>query len=206
MRKDKKLKSFLAFINITKAFDVLNRDLMFITLWERGIRGKTWRILRNLYKNTRCKVIFGRFSTDMFEIDSGVKQGCILSPTLFSVVMSDLTEFLRKSKCGFPFENDIIPCLLYADDIVLTAENENQLEKMLGITNQFGVKWGFQFSEKKSKVLIVGKRVNKTKLWKMRHLNLPEVYDYKYLGVYFSRSLSDRCHMQVVKKKVKKKE
>ena len=54
-------------------------------LWEKGIRGRAWRVIRGYYQNVKCCVRLDSVDTDWFDIGVGVKQGCILSPLLFPV-------------------------------------------------------------------------------------------------------------------------
>ena len=56
IRKAKKKKTWLSFIDITKAFDVIDRDQLFVKLWKTGIQGKIWRILRETYRGVQNKV------------------------------------------------------------------------------------------------------------------------------------------------------
>lgn len=60
-----------------------------LSSWKSGIQGKCWRILRALYVSVSNKVLFGDVEAETFEQGDGFKQGCVLSPTLFSVLMND---------------------------------------------------------------------------------------------------------------------
>ena len=140
MRKDDHKKTWLAFLDISKAFDTISRDRLFGNLWDLGVQGKAWRLIRNLYSKVENKVIFGLIETSWFEVMNGVKQGCILSPTLFTTAMTDLVAMLNKEKLGVNCLNLLIPALLYADDIVLMAENDEQLTKMLAVSDTFARK------------------------------------------------------------------
>ena len=57
------------------------------------------------------------------------------------------------------------------------------------------IKWNLSFNSNKSKVLVVGKRVNRSKQWKLGADLIEEVNEYKYVGVYFSRSLKFNYHI-----------
>lgn len=196
LRKRQKLKTWISFLDISKAFDTVNRERLFLLLWEKGIQGKAWRLIKGLYDKVENKVIFGAFESSWFETLNGVKQGCILSPTLFSLVMLDLIDQLKKGNIGVPFRNDRIPCLLYADDIALLAENEDQLNCMLNIAQVFASKWNMTFNCSKSKVMVVGKRVDSNKKWMLGDNFISECKTYKYLGIIFSSSLKDSPHVK----------
>ena len=71
----------------------------------------------------------GEDLTDWFPIETGVRQGCVLSPLLYALFINGLVRELRKINKGEK-EGQIINSLLYADDIVLMAENRYQLQEM----------------------------------------------------------------------------
>jgi hypothetical protein len=54
---------YLAFLDLSKAFDRVWRDGLFALLWENGIKGKCWRLLREMYEKVENKVIFGDFES-----------------------------------------------------------------------------------------------------------------------------------------------
>ena len=108
------------------------------------------------------KVLFGQYETEFFEQEFGLKQGCVLSPTLFSVLMNDLVSMLKESNVGVELTTQIINCLLFADDIVLIGKSEEELQTLLNITGEFALKWNLKFNASKSKVMVIGKRIDKT--------------------------------------------
>jgi len=48
---------------------------------------KTINILKHMYQNTQCTVMIDNNLTDWFKVEVGVRQGCILSPTLFNIFL-----------------------------------------------------------------------------------------------------------------------
>ena len=196
LRKDRKEKTWLAFLDISKAFDTVNRNRMMCELWNSGIQGKTWRLVHRLYEKVENKVIFGPFESNWYESVNGVKQGCILSPTLFSIVMNDLLFMLNEQRLGITYHEELIPALLYADDIVLMANDDKQLQEMLNIAHRFAIKWGMKFNDTKSKVMVIGKKMDMTRNWFLGTLTLEECTMYKYLGIIFAQSLQDSPHIK----------
>ena len=71
------------------------------------------------------------FLTNWFFTSSGVKQGDALSPTLFAVYINDLASTIKSLGCGVQFGGENICVLLYADDIILMADSEEDLQRML---------------------------------------------------------------------------
>ena len=64
---------------------MFNRDLLWFKLMRLGITGPFIDALKSLYDATQSSVKLGNYMTDMFPVKYGVKQGCKMSPTLYSV-------------------------------------------------------------------------------------------------------------------------
>jgi hypothetical protein len=75
------------------------------------------------------------------------------------------------------------------------AESESDLQTMLNIASSFATKWNLTFNSNKSKVLVVGKHIDKSNKWVLEDTYTEETNEYKYLGVYFSRSLKPTQHI-----------
>ena len=85
---------------------------------------------------------------------------------------------------------------------------ENQkpiLQALLNITADIATKWNLKFNSNKSKVMVIGKRIDRNKEWSFGSHVLKETNEYKYLGVYFSRSRSFSYHIQCIPKKILRK-
>ena len=126
---------------------------------------KKWRLLKELYSTVSNNVVLGNLESEWFNQDNGVNQGCILSPSLFSVMMKNLTDMLSEHNIGVPIASQIINALLYADDVALIAESESDLQTMLTIASSFATKWNLKCNSNKSKVLVVGKYIDKSNKW-----------------------------------------
>ena len=180
LRKSKKAgKTLLAFLDLSKAFARVWREGLFYLLWKNGIQGKCWKLLRSLYSNVSNKVLFGEFESDWFDREFGLKQGCVLSPTLFSVLMNDLVSMLSEQNLGVNLASDIINCLLFADDIVLMGKSEQELQTLLNITARFASKWNLKFNSKKSKVMVISQKIDKLKRWDLGNDLTEETNVYK---------------------------
>ena len=71
--------------------------------------------------------------TDWFNVDSGLKQGCILSSIMFNIYLNSLIDDINALNIGI--DNEKLAILLYVDDVVLLAENEKDLQMMLDVLN-----------------------------------------------------------------------
>jgi len=119
--------TYCAFIDIAKAYDKVWRDGLWYKLWKAGIRGKIWRTLKNIYQKVESSVLLGGNRTAWFDIQVGLRQGCILSPLLFDIFINDLRNIVDNLKKGVKLGNSRVSILFYADDIVLLAESKEDI-------------------------------------------------------------------------------
>ncbi|KAG6930003.1 hypothetical protein G0U57_004624, partial [Chelydra serpentina] len=82
----------LAFIDLTEAFDLVNRDGLFKILAKIGCPPKLLSVIQSFHDNMKGTVLYDGSSSDAFDIHSGVKQGCVLAPTLFGIFFAALLK------------------------------------------------------------------------------------------------------------------
>ncbi|XP_052271877.1 uncharacterized protein LOC127872590 [Dreissena polymorpha] len=78
---------YVVFVDFEKALESLHRDSLWKILRHYGIPQKLVNVIRSLYENFECRVIHNNLLTEPFQVETGVKQGCILSPLLFSMAI-----------------------------------------------------------------------------------------------------------------------
>ena len=100
-------------------------------LKEMGIPDNLTYLLRNLYAGQEATVRTGHGTTDWFQIGKGVRQGCILSPSLFNFYAEYIMRNtgLDEAQAGIKIAGRKINNLRYADDTTLTAESEEPLDE-----------------------------------------------------------------------------
>ena len=76
---------YIAFIDLTKAFDLVSRERLFAILLKIGCPPSLFNVVKSFHTNTRATIQFDVSDYDSFEIKSGVKQGCVLVLTLFGI-------------------------------------------------------------------------------------------------------------------------
>ena len=109
--------------------------------------------IRQLYSHVECAVLVNGHVTPWFKVDSGVKQGCILSPLRFKLFVNNLIDTLKKSGYSVNVEGEKVACLAYADDISLLAETEQNLQNLLDITFEWCEAWHMKINTLKTKIM-----------------------------------------------------
>ena len=138
-----------------------------------------------MYVDTRAKYRLGDTETDRVKSERGVGQGCILSPTLFSLHTEELAARMRRMNAGVRVGNDRIGVLLYADDVVVMSESADKLQSLLDVVDGYGKDFGIRFSREKRKLMIVNRSEDESNaVWRIGVNELKQVQEYKYLGMW----------------------
>ena len=97
-----------------------------------GIPDTLTCLLRNLYAGQEATVRTGHETTDWFQIEKGVRQGCILSPCLFNLCAEYImwNTRLDEAQAGIKVARRNSNNLTYADDTTLMAEIEEELKSL----------------------------------------------------------------------------
>lgn len=98
--KSPKNSSYVCFVDIRKAFDTVEHNLLWYKLQRIGVRGKFLPAIQSLHNEVKCTVRIKNYLTPWFNVEAGVKQGCIVYPTLFSVYINDLADRINSLNCG----------------------------------------------------------------------------------------------------------
>jgi hypothetical protein len=129
-----------AFIDFRKAYDCVDRELLWRCLEGLGLHGDMLSTLRNMYSHTCLQVRLHGCLGEPFPSDMGVRQGDPLSPLLFGLFIDRFEAFLneRMAEVGGVAVGAVrVKVLLYADDIVLLAESAADLQHMLDELHDF---------------------------------------------------------------------
>ena len=184
-------KIYSCFVDFRKAFDSVPRDLLLKKLLERGVNGKFFNILKAMYSNDRCCVRIGDKISSEFSVNLGVKQGCVLSPLLFNIFLSDLPKIFERPECQPIKINDFrrLGSLIWADDVVLLSESDNGLQEMISKLGLYAISNHLEVNEEKTKALVFNKTGRFIKaVYKIGDKFIHCTKSYKYLGFIFTPS------------------
>jgi hypothetical protein len=199
--------TFCCFIDVKKAFDRVFRAGLWKRVAEEGVKGKMWRVLRSIYETVESCVRVSGKCTDWFPVNTGVRQGCILSPLLYALFINGLIKELKRLDIGVEIEEggEKLNSLLYADDIVLLAQNRQDLQKLMNAVTDYARKWRFELNPKKSEVVVFGmKRAPRNIVWKLGEHVVKQVNQYKYLGMELTRTLNWNSYIKRIVSKAKR--
>ena len=192
-RMSDNLPTFCAYIDMKKAFDWVNRDMLLFKLHTQfGIKGRLYDAIKSIYRDSSACVKLRNAETEYFSISSGVKQGDNLSPTLFSMYLNDLALEIKSKDCGININGLDLCILLYADDIILLAPTEQKLQIMLDTIANWCKKWRMQVNKDKTQIVHYrksGVKCTESK-FKFNRDELEIVPSYKYLGVFLDEHMT----------------
>ncbi len=83
----------------------------------------------------------------------GLKEGCILSPSLFNLYINGLVKKMKRRDLGIEVDGLMVALLLYADDLTILAESEQDLQDMLKVLHQWTQKFDMSVNIDKTKVV-----------------------------------------------------
>ena len=92
---------YTTFVDLTKAFDTVSRDGLWKIMGKFGCPGTFIAVVRQLHDGVMARVLDDGEPSEAFPVSNGVKQRCVLAPTLFNLMLSAiLTDAFRESKPG----------------------------------------------------------------------------------------------------------
>ena len=123
--------------DLQKAYDRVDRELLWRLLRTYGVNGELMRPVRSLYDNGKACVSVQGQKSDWFGVGQGVRQGCIMSQWLFNILMDNIVrEAKQRFDGGVEMETGTIQLLRFADDLMLLAERDNDAERNVKVLDE----------------------------------------------------------------------
>ena len=164
----------MVFVDFSKAFDTVGRTGLWQLLRKYGCPEKFTTMIEALHTGMMANVSVGGEVSESFSVTNGVKQGCVLAPTLFSIFLSAmLDEAFRDMGDGIYIQSRqsadlfnvahfraktkttriLMRELLFADDSALVAHSAEEMQKIVDAFSDASKKFGLKINIKKTEVL-----------------------------------------------------
>ena len=181
----------IVYLDFKKAFDSVPHQRLLVKLKSYGILGNVYKWVENFLTDRTQRVRVGRDMSSSTEVLSGIPQGSILGPILFTIFINDISDFIQSY------------CKIFADDTkVFNVSLKNDiLQSDLHILKEWTDKWDLHFNVNKCNVLYAGTNnpCNSYVLSENNEINT--CTEEKDLGVLFDNKLSFDTHIQSTIKK-----
>lgn len=191
-QRAKKLKEplYSILVDFRKAFDSIKHDLLWIKLQKMGVSTRIILLLKNMYRgiNSAVQIPGSNDLTCNFTHHQGDRQGCILSPLLFNLFLSDLDSSLQRQGCRtVKLMTTDVRCLMFADDLVVVTESGRDLQKVLQALEEYCTTWGLSINVEKTKIIIFRRSpCDHGTDFKYQERRVKQVKSHKYLGLMIS--------------------
>ena len=189
------------FLDLAKAFDTVNHNILVKKLERYGIRGQALLLLKSYLENRQHLVKINDTKSTLLTLKIGVPQGSVLGPLLFLLFINDLpcaTNFIVK---------------LFADDTLLSLDSANYLDLQRRVNEELRKvsRWlrnnKLTLNISKTKFMIISNKKKPPNLdfqIQIDNTAIEKCSYYKYLGVYLDEELSWKVHIDNVSDKIAK--
>ncbi len=151
---DCKKPVYMATLDVEKAFDVVSHDILFQKLQSRGITGDDCLLIQSLYTNATTQVKWNSELSKPIAQLQGVRQGGILSTTLYKVYNQSILDCLERAQLGYRIGHLHLGSPTCADDIALLANNPTQLQAQASVVEFCASRDRFKINGSKCDLLI----------------------------------------------------
>ena len=186
-------KVHMCFIDLQKAFDSVKRKELWKALEEHGVHNDLIKAIKSFYHNPESLVRIGGQISNRFNIEVGVRQGCILSPLLFIIFMNSVSKQckgIRPLNIGMWNLKPVqLKVLAFADDLVVFGKTQQDLQHNVTILNRELKKRALIINTRKTKTMVISREPCRHQI-KINRETLEQVDSYKYLGVIISANCS----------------
>nr|KAG5699714.1 hypothetical protein BaRGS_022112 [Batillaria attramentaria] len=178
---------YSTFVDFQKAFDSVDREVIWKLMSHYGFPPKFVNIIRQLYEDATCQVIHDGKLTEPFTVRTGVRQGCILSPTIFLMVvdwvMRQATDG-KRTGIQWTFSKQLED-LDFADDIALLSHKQQDAQEKLNRVAEEAEKTGLKINISKTEVMRVNHKQHDP--IQLHQEDIKEVDKFTYLGSVVSK-------------------
>ena len=161
----------ICFLDLEKAFDRVPREKMWKVIEDTGISSRLLTAIKSTYKDQKSAIIG---DTNYFDINTGVRQGSVLSPLLFVIYFNHVFVNIKR-------EDYQAECFGYADDVAQTADSRDKLQDIMNQWDRELTKAGLKLSYTKTEYMQVGRDIDAGDITVNGHV-LKKTDNFTYLG------------------------
>ena len=186
--KAMKRKVHLAFIDLVKAYDMVDRNILWSKLSSIGFGGEFLASLKSIYSGDSIQAMINNITTRPIFLGRGLRQGCSLSPLLFALYIAEMGQAIHKSAEGFTVHNVKISGLFFADDLALLTRTPEGMLRLLSLVYDHARRLKMEINTSRDKSEVISPVGNEGDEWEVKDaagnsvLTLNQVVKYKYLG------------------------
>ena len=198
---------FCCFMDMKKAFDMVEHGMLFRKLLKRNIPLIFIRLLIFIYMSQTAWVKWKGTLSDAFSIVNGVKQGAVISAILFCIYIDDLMKELRRNRDGCWINDVFVGACVYADDVALLSPSIDGLQNMIDTCSQFANEHNLKFSthsnpnKSKTKCMVFQHKKKELRKLKLNGEYLPWVSSVKHLGSTITNNIECRMTQDLTEKR-----
>ena len=119
--RSKKQELYVASLDARKAFDVVSHPIVMKKLYDMGISSPIWGTINSIYNESVEVIRWAGRDSRQYGTYQGVKQGSILSPTLYKIYINDLLQQLENNQLGNHIGSTFVGSPTCADDVLLIS-------------------------------------------------------------------------------------
>lgn len=188
----------VAFLDIKSAYDTVDRRIVWKSLYDTPLfpRPLLW-LIRHMFDDVSISVLLSNQSSPSFSPSTGLLQGSVLSPHLYSLYINSLPGALRQvassktSTVTLPDATTPTPlnCLLFADDVAIFG-TKSEVQQMLDLASAHSYDLGYRWNPTKCAILNAPSPTSSSSLnfvFKLYGVAIPTVTQFTYLGMEFNK-------------------
>ena len=182
-------KVFVAYFDVSKAFDSVWIDGLFFQLYNMGIDGSLWRMLYKTYKGFTCCVRIGNRLSQPYQMLCGIHQGGFLSLVKYITFINSLLVQLKQSRLCCTVTGVQTTPQGYADDLATCTLTGHNMNRVLEIVERHGQMWRYSFNAGKSAIMVYGERGaeaangRENRMFRLGDKRVKETQYYDHVGV-----------------------
>ena len=204
--KREKKDAHIAYLDVTKAYDKAWVTGIMQVLHKQGIQDNHWTIVKRLNENLTARIQTKHGLTREITIKDSIRQGGVLSTTLYGLLMDEINKEITKAQIGIHIEGltNKIGSLLWVDDVYLITTDGKELQAALEITNETSNMYHIEYGSSKSNTQRI--RHSRKKQPEVKHtigdMEIQQSEKYKYLGLIQNQKNNNEDHFKNIKGKL----